>query len=114
RRDDLRLAHDVDILLPLGGDEDLVAGRQLIQIAEDLAVDVVMRGERQVAGFAGRGRARVLANPLAQLLPFLPLVDAAVHVNRRNLDAAGLFGTGRGDGRRLVIAYGRQQMGRDV
>ncbi len=103
RLDNNRFAYDVDIFLSFAGDDNLIPGLQLVQLAEDLAIDIVVRRQHQIACSAGGCRANELAHALLQLFPILTLIDRAVDVDRRYLYAARLFWTRRRNGRWFVI-----------
>ena len=88
---------------PAAVDEDGVAGLELVQVAENLAVDVVVRRQHQVARLAGVGGARVLPHALLELLPAVTHDDGRIHADGRDLDADGLLGPGRGEGQRGLV-----------
>ena len=96
RVDDLGSGHAVDILTRRRRHPDLVAGVQLIEIAEELTEDVVVRREDHVPGIARIGRRQMLRYTLLQLFPSIPLN----HRRRRgpqgrDEDAASLLRPGR-------------------
>jgi len=76
--DNARFGYDVNLLLLHGLQDDLVAGLEFIQIAEDLAENVVMPGQDHIVIFTGVGRRDVLGNALFQLLPAVALYDRPI------------------------------------
>ena len=58
-------------------DNDFVAYFETIQITEDLAVNIVVPGEDQVAELTWIGRANVLTYAELQMFPIVALYDGA-------------------------------------
>ena len=75
---------NIRIRLPLGGDDDLVAGLQPVEVAERFAVDVVVARQDDVARPPRLAAAGVLADALLQLFPIVPLDDGIIATEGRN------------------------------
>ena len=114
RLDDAHLADDVGVRLALAADDDLVAHLQPVEVAERLAVDVVVAGQDDIARPPRLAAVDVLADALLQLLPVVPLDDGVVAAQGGNLQPAGLFRARGGDGRRDVGVDDGQQVGGDA
>ncbi len=104
---------DVDIGSLAGVEDDLIAGFELIEVAEDFAEDIVVGAEDKVAGLAGVGGANVLANAFFELIPAVALHNRRIYANGRDLDAHGMFWAGGGDGQVGHRLDERAQVGRD-
>jgi hypothetical protein len=80
RRDDLLAGHPVDEASGQGGDDDLVADLELVDVEERLAERGAVTGDRRVAELARHRRVRIVAGSLLQVVLLHPgdhdLVDA--------------------------------------
>lgn len=111
---DFDSAYNVGILITFGVNDNFIAGGEVIEVAEDFAVDVVMSGEDQIAILAGNGGADMLANPFFKGFPIIPLDDWFIDVEGGDLDTTGLFRSGGGDGGWGVGVNDREKVARDV
>src|SRR5258706_4409268 len=71
--------HNVDVLPGLCEQDDLIAGGEPVQIAEQLSIDIVMRREHHLSIIARIGGANILADSLLKLFPTISLHDRSVH-----------------------------------
>ena len=120
---DDRLSHLVDEAALDGGDDHVVAGMELVDVVERLAVGGAVPGDGGVALLAGPGRLGVVAGALLEVAHRDPFDEGPVEADGRDLDPAGGFalsgdelgrqvGDGRGR-RRAVVAVGSRS-GSDV
>ena len=73
-------------------DDDLIAGDESIQIAEDFAVDIIVRREYHVSIVTWIWGANIFADSLLELFPPISLHNRRIYVERRDLNADGLVG----------------------
>ena len=117
---DDRLSHFVDEAALDGGHDHFVAGMELVDVVERLAVGGAVPGQGGVALLSGPRRLGVMAGALLEVAHRDPLDEGPVQVDGRDFDPAGILAGGRdelgrqggdGLGRRPACGCGRAGVG---
>ena len=99
--DDLGAGHRVDETTGEGGDDDLVARLEVVDVLERPVVRHAVAGDRGVAVLAGQWRVRVVAGPAPEVVDRDPGDDDDVEPDVGDLEAGDRITLGdRRDGRR--------------